>query len=117
MMDYKSRYPSIFRARQRITRRESAGGNPEGRQWFWRTTGMVVSLAVAVGMVISMWFGYRISNSLDELAIQQQIMEHATERNRLLKQQQEQLLSEERLQKAVRERGLKPPTAEQIKRM
>jgi cell division protein FtsL len=117
MKDYKSRYPSAAGKKQKITRRGSVGANPEERQWFWRAGAVVVSLAMAAGVVISLWFGYRINNSLAELAIQQEQLEQATERNRLLQQQQEHLLSEERLQEAVRKRGLKPPTATQIKRM
>jgi cell division protein FtsL len=117
MKDFQSHYPSSTGKRQKITRRETVGAHPHERKWFWRITGTVVFLALTVGMVASLWFGYRINSSLAELATQQEQLEQATATNQLLQQQQEKLLSEERVLEAVRDRGLNPPTAAQIKRM
>jgi hypothetical protein len=117
MKDHKSPFSSTAGKRQKITRRETGGANLEERRWFWRTTVLGLGVALAVGVVGSLGFGYRINSDLEELVIQREKLEQTTALNRRLQQEQEQLLSENRLQEAVRKRGLKPPNAAQMKKL
>jgi hypothetical protein len=114
-MDYGSHYSNRSGKKQKIAKRTGAGSRE--RKWMGRTIGVVIMLAVGVGVVASLWFGYRINSTLDQISMQQEKLERTKERSIQLQLRQEELLSLEIIQEAVRGRGLYPPTPEQIKRL
>jgi hypothetical protein len=116
--DYGPKYQQEGGKRQKIVRRGSGrGGQGVGRTWLWRATGVLAMVVMAIGMVFSLWFGYRINHGLDELAARQNRRAELEERHGRLQQQRDVLLSTERFQAAARKVGLYPPAAEQVKRL
>jgi hypothetical protein len=113
--DYGSGYSSNGGKRQKVIRRTAS--NPGERHMLWRAAGMVLMLATAAGVAVSLWFGYQINATLDELAREQEKLGQAQERNVALQRLQEELLARERIESAVGGRGLRPPIEAQIRKM
>ena len=112
--DYSSRYPSVVHGKQKVKGRKS--GSPPGSTRITKIVGLVITVAMIVGIAISFWFGWVVRNGLDELAGSQARRQELKAENGNLVAQRDHLLSREKIEATAKELGLYPPSARQIRR-
>lgn len=112
--DYSSRYPSIVREKQKVLGRRPGG--PKGDNRITKIIGVVVTIAMIVGIATSFWFGWLVRNGLDELNESQAAKQELKGLNEKLVAQRDNLLSGDKIEAAAKELGLYPPSAKQIRR-
>jgi len=114
IQDYSQRYSAGGGRRQNVYRRGDRG--PAGEGFLWKAVGVLVSLAVVVGVAASLWLGWQIDSGLDELAAGRRLQAEAMARNTLLLSRRDELRRREHVEAAAGGLGLYPPTPQQIRR-
>lgn len=112
--DYSKRYPSVVKGKQKVTGRKYASPDDSGK--LLKVIGVLVTIAMLLGISASVWFGWLIRAGLDELGGSQKTRQELTALNSNLVAQRNSLLTREKVEAAAKEIGLYPPTAKQIRR-
>ena len=112
--DYSSRYPSVVQEKQKVYGRRPAG--PDGKGRVTKIIGLIVTVAMILGIAMSFWFGWLVRNGLDELAQSQTRRHELITSNEKLVAQRDNLLSREKIGAVAKDLGLYPPSAKQIRR-
>lgn len=113
--DYSSRYPSVVHGKQKVSGRKSAGPRGDGRR-VTKIIGVIVTVAMIVGIAVSFWFGWLVRNGLDELNEALAAKQELKGLNEKLVAQRDNLLSPEKIEASAKKLGLYPPSAKQIRR-
>ncbi len=84
------------------------------RSVFWKTLGIVVVVAMCVGILASFWIGHRLQSNLSSIALLQQASRHELDVKKKLVQERDGLVSTPRmLAVAAVQTGLYQPTLKQ----
>lgn len=117
--DYSYRYNAVLGARQKVsgrrTRARAGQESNRGENWLLKGTGVIVTVAMLLGLISSYWFDANIRRGLDELGqLQQQQQEFRLRHDQMLARRNE-LLSRTYLVAAAEKLELFPITAKQRK--
>lgn len=78
--------------------------------------GVPIALVIALTIIVSLWFGWKIDNGLDELFLKQQKFSSETEKNLALVAKRDRLFAKESIVRKAAVLGLFPPTENQIRK-
>ena len=114
MQDYSKRYSPLVGGKQKVGGRDI--GTTDGGGRLWKASGMIISIAMVLGVVASFWFGWLINNGLNELSRSEETRVELTNINNNLMAKRDQLLVSERIEEKGKKIGLYPPTSSQQRR-
>ncbi len=116
MRDYSRRYSPTVGGKQKVYDRKKRHDKGGFGGHIWKMLGLVVTVAMAAGVIGSFWFGWAIRNSLDEISQLKKTRQELTVLNNTLADRRDQLMSEERIEDAAKKIGLYPPAPVQIRK-
>ncbi|MGV1098065.1 hypothetical protein ACUUL3_01455 [Thiovibrio sp. JS02] len=113
MRDYSKKYSAVVGSRQRVSGRNPRGPEQGG---ILKLVGVVAVVAMLVGVASSIWFGMALQAGLGKLDKSKQERQVLLTTNRLLSDEREALLRQEKIEMAAKVIGLYPPSEKQIRR-
>ena len=114
IQDYSRRYSSAG-GRQKVRRRDRVMVSGDSGL-LWKAVGVLVVVAMLVGVGASLWLGWQIDSGLDELGSAQELHREESLRNNTLLVGRDGLHSREKIEVAAAALGLFPPTTRQVRR-
>ncbi|MDH3359355.1 MAG: hypothetical protein OEL55_00650 [Desulfobulbaceae bacterium] len=115
IQDYSGRYSSGGGRRQNVRRRDRGMVRSDSGM-LWKAVGVLVIVAVTVGVGASLWLGWQIDSGLDELGGAKQMRQEESLRNEKLTNGRAALHSQKKIEVAAAALGLYLPTDRQVHR-
>ncbi len=113
MRDYSKKYSGVVGARQRVSGRAPQGGEQGA---LLKLVGVVAVAAMLVGVASSIWFGMALQDGLGKLDKSRKEGQFLETTNRLLVDERDKLLRQEKIEMAAMTLGLYPPAEKQLRR-